>query len=42
MPPASPQTRPMSLDTMTEGLRLIVDVALRTHDDAHFAAGSID
>lgn len=42
MPLRSPQARPMPLDTMAEGLRLIIDVALRTHDDAHFAAGTLD
>lgn len=42
MPLRSPLARPMSLDTMAEGLRLIVDVALRTDEDAHFAAGTVD
>lgn len=42
MPLRSPQARAMPLETMVEGLRLIVDVALRTHDDAHFAAGTVD
>jgi pyroglutamyl-peptidase len=42
MPLRSPQARAMPLETMAEGLRLIIDVALRTHDDAHFAAGTID
>ena len=42
MPLRSPQARPMLAETMAEGLRLIIDVALRTHDDAHFAAGAVD
>lgn len=42
MPLRSPQARPMPAETMADGLRLIVDVALRTHDDAHYAAGTLD
>jgi pyroglutamyl-peptidase len=42
MPLTSPQARAMPLEAMVDGIRLIVDVALRTHDDAHFAAGSVD
>ena len=38
----SPQAHAMPLETMVEGLRVIVDVALRTRDDAHFAAGTVD
>lgn len=42
MPLRSPQAQTMPLETMIDGLRLIVDVALRTREDAHFAAGSVD
>jgi pyroglutamyl-peptidase len=42
MPLRSPQARPMSAEAVADGLRLIVDVALRTHDDAHYAAGTLD